>query len=678
MASVVVAEDNLEHQRILAELLHRLHHEVVMVGDGRSALAVITDQRPDLVIADVDMPHLDGVQLCRALRDAPDLAAIPVVLVTAYFSAGDPDLTAADATAVVHKPFKMQHLMDVVRRCLDATAALGPSSVPSGTDDDEGADLVGTPGFVNALLHSLDIGVCVCDPQGRLLLLNKTLSAFFGDDSAAVPLSEWPTRFVLRRHDGTPLPAEELPLARALAGETVDRAEMLAYDLHQRLRWLVVNAHPIHHVDGTLIGAVAAVHDVTTERQGRRYRQCKSAVLEALTRAPDTTTATTEVLRVMGTRMGWPYLRLWLVDTTSDRLVPAAVFTSAGAQPLPIPAHLERGHGLAGSCWQRGEPVWVPNIHALDSPVLPEITRAATYRAAGALPVHSGTDVVGVLTFFSHDRQEPEPALVVLLTGITGHIGAYLERRRAEELKLQLAAATDEYVALVGHELRTPLTSIAAYTELITQEPDPTPLAELRDLLDVVVRNTDRLLALVDQLLDLTALASGHTTITTGPVDLAAVVAAAVAAAQPAAGDRHINIDAELPDRLTVSGDPERLRQVVDHLLDNAIKYSPGNTTITLALTPADAAMLTITNPGSGVPAEEHPRLVRRLYRGSNARHTGIPGFGLGLAFSRVIIDRHRGNLVISPHPASGTTVTVRLPRTAPGTEPAEGQPTGR
>ncbi|MEV4641973.1 ATP-binding protein [Actinoplanes sp. NPDC049548] len=116
-----------------------------------------------------------------------------------------------------------------------------------------------------------------------------------------------------------------------------------------------------------------------------------------------------------------------------------------------------------------------------------------------------------------------------------------------------------------------------------------------------------------------------------------------------------------LPDELTVPGDGARLRQVLDHLLDNAIKYSPDQATVTVTLNNRDnAAELTITNPGA--PAEEQDRLLRRLYRGSNARHQGIPGNGLGLTLSRAVIDRHHGTLSIKPNPPTGTSVTVRLP----------------
>ena len=99
------------------------------------------------------------------------------------------------------------------------------------------------------------------------------------------------------------------------------------------------------------------------------------------------------------------------------------------------------------------------------------------------MPVRSADQVVGVLTFFTPDRRSPEPALAVLLTGIAGLFGAYLERRRAEELADQLAASIGEYIALVGHELRTPLTSIGTYTDLIAESGDETTIGEVRDLL---------------------------------------------------------------------------------------------------------------------------------------------------------------------------------------------------
>jgi PAS domain S-box-containing protein len=677
---VVVAEDNAEHRRVIAEVVRRLGHDVVATADGRAGLDAVIEHRPGLVIADVDMPRLDGLQMCRAIREDPDLAGVPVVLITAYLPPRDPQLSTAGATAVVRKPFTLPELTMAVRTHLDRSGPAGRGAAGTARTDLADADsTAASRAFVDALMDSLDTGVVACDMAGRLVVFNEALREFFGAEGEAVPLQEWPERFVLRRHDGSPLRPEELPLLRALAGEEVHQAGMLAHDRAGRPRWFAINARPIRDPAGAVLGAVAAVHDITTDHWAQRYQDCKTAVLKVLADSPDTATAGREVLHAIGTCLGWPYMRLWLVDPAADALRTAATYTAPAQRPLVIPDSIARGQGLAGQCWQSGELLWVPDVHAPDSPMLAEVAASSTYQAAGGVPVRSGDTTVGVMTFFSHDRQEPEPALAILLTGVAGNIGAYLEQRRAEELALQLAATTDAYISLVGHELRTPLTSIASYTELIAESGDDTRIGEVRDLLDVVLRNTASLRCLVERLLDLAALESGHADLKPAPVDLAGIVRDAVTAAGPAAYHRHLTIRIELPDQLPVTGDADRLRQAVDQLLDNAIKYTrDGGAPVTVALT-ADTnrhhsngdrnaghtAVLTITDAGIGIPTNEQPQLQRRLYRASNARHTDIPGAGLGLATSRVIIERHHGTITLTQAQPVGTTVTVRLP-TAP------------
>ena len=656
MASVLVVEDNPDHQRAIAEVVRRLGHDVLLADDGRAGLAAVAEHRPDLVVADVDMPYLNGLQMCRMLREAPEYAGIPVVLVTAYLPPSDPERGSAGAAAAVAKPFGVQQLSEVLRPYL----AGAPGPVASFADPSVREP---TGGFADALLHSLDVGVAACDTTGRLVVLNRVLRELFGDESEQVPLDEWPQRLVLCHHDGTPLTAAELPLRRALAGEEVYHADLMAHDMAGRPHWFDVNARPVRDAAGAVLGAVAAVHDVTGEHRSRQYEQCKSRVLEVLATRPGAAGDADDVVRAIGESLGWQYVRLWLIDEVTARLRPTATYTAEGERPLPLPASFARAQGLAGKCWDEARLIWVPDIHAAGSPVLPEVAASTDYRAAGAVPVRSGDRVTGVLTFFSNSPQEPEPALAVLLTGIAGSIGAYLEQRRSEELSRHLAAATDEYIALVGHELRTPLTSIGAYTELVADAGDDTPVGELRPLLDVIERNNVRLRQIVEQLLDLAALESGHADLTEGTVDLAAVVAAAVDSAGGAAKERRITIDVDAPDTLEITGDSRRLQQVVEALLDNAVKFSPDGATVSVRLAAdAEAALISVTDTGSGVPAEDHPHLFRRLYRAGNARHKGVPGAGLGLALSRAVVERHRGTIVLTPGRPTGTTVTVRLP----------------
>ncbi|BCJ49598.1 hypothetical protein Asp14428_10730 [Actinoplanes sp. NBRC 14428] len=656
MATVLVAEDDPDHQRLIAGVISRLGHHVTVAGDGRAALLSAAHRVPDLVVADVDMPELDGLQLCRALREDPVLGAVPVVLVTAMALPDDRLQRDSGAAAVIRKPFTLHELSGALAPHLAAASAAADG--PDAPAEQAGLD----PEFVSALLRSIDSGVAVCDAAGRIILLNPVLRGFFGEDSAAVPLKEWAERFSLRHHDGSELHADDLPLLRALAGEVVEHAGLLATDREGRPRWLTINARPVRDHHGAVAGAVAAVHDVTAEYRSRIYQACKNEVLKALAESRSAAEARGKVVRTVGATLGWRYVRLWLVDPVTDRLRPEATYAGPDERPLPVPASMARGRGLAGLCWQRGELIWVPDIHADGAPILPEVVSATDCRAAGAVPVLSGEHVTGVMTFFSYDPQEPEPALALLLSGIAGSVGAHLEQHRADDLAQHLAAATDEYIALVGHELRTPLTSISAYTQLLAEAPELT--GELREMAEVVDRNSRRLRYLVEQLLDLAALDAGHLGLNLGEVDLTSVVTAAVDAVREPAAGRRIAVEADLSPGVQLVGDADRLRQVADGLLDNAVKFSRDDSAVTVRLTgDPEAVVLTVSDTGIGLPGDDRAALFRRLYRGDNARHTGIPGNGLGLALCRAVVERHHGTITLSAHPPGGTTVTVRLPR---------------
>jgi CheY-like chemotaxis protein len=155
MASVIVAEDDVDHQRIITEVLRRLGHDVALVDDGRAALEEAGKHRPDLLIADVDMPRMDGLRLCRAVRDDPVLADTPVLIVTALLPPNDPALAASGATGYLREPFRVPDLRDAVQAQLFLRSSARPTTdAPAPTS---------TSVLTEALLASLPIGVAVCD-----------------------------------------------------------------------------------------------------------------------------------------------------------------------------------------------------------------------------------------------------------------------------------------------------------------------------------------------------------------------------------------------------------------------------------------------------------------------------------------------------------------------------------
>lgn len=229
--------------------------------------------------------------------------------------------------------------------------------------------------------------------------------------------------------------------------------------------------------------------------------------------------------------------------------------------------------------------------------------------------------------------------------------------------------AQDDFIALVGHEMRTPLTSIAAYATMLGEDAD-TLDGEHRQMIEAIRRNAAVLERIVRTLLDLAGLESGHLPLHAEDVDLAAVVVDAVTATRHNAADSGIQLRTDLPDRLLLRGDAARLRQVVDDLLSNAVKFSPLGADVQVRLSVGEGmAELRITDSGIGTPQHEQDRVFDRFFRGSNVRHHSTSGSGLGLTFARTIVRLHGGTITLTSNEPSGTIVNVRVP--APPERPA-------
>jgi signal transduction histidine kinase len=149
-------------------------------------------------------------------------------------------------------------------------------------------------------------------------------------------------------------------------------------------------------------------------------------------------------------------------------------------------------------------------------------------------------------------------------------------------------------------------------------------------------------------------------------MDLAELVRDSVAKTRAAIDGVPVEIDAEIPDQLMLPGDRKRLRQVVDNLLGNAVKYSPDGGHIAVSLrTSGRAAELAVSDAGTGISTDEREKLLTGHYRTSRTGDRRIPGSGLGLTLSRAVVSRHHGSIELVEDDGSGATVLVRLPMDA-------------
>jgi len=231
------------------------------------------------------------------------------------------------------------------------------------------------------------------------------------------------------------------------------------------------------------------------------------------------------------------------------------------------------------------------------------------------------------------------------------------EQRATEQVK-------DEFVALVSHELRTPLSSIIGYLEVLL-EPETGPLSERqRQFLEVVDRNARRQLRLVSDLLFISQVDAGRVRLDVVDVDLTDLAKPAIEAAQPQAKAADVALQLEAADATHLRGDPDRLGQIFDNLLTNAIKFTPAGGSVTVRLSGSDDTVrIEVADTGIGIPAAEQQQLFSRFFRASTATSRAIPGIGLGLTIVKAIVDAHRGTVSVTSAEGQGTTFRVTLPR---------------
>lgn len=222
----------------------------------------------------------------------------------------------------------------------------------------------------------------------------------------------------------------------------------------------------------------------------------------------------------------------------------------------------------------------------------------------------------------------------------------------------------DEFISVVSHELRSPLTPIRGFSQIVARDLQREGGHQQHvDWLLTLQRHVDRVTRLVDDLLDVSRLRAGRLQIRRSPADIVQVCRSVVESRNATSDDHDVTLTADVP-QLVMEIDEDRIHQVMDNLVGNAVKYSP-NGEVRVKLSHGrvtDDVVLSVTDEGPGIPSSDQAQLFSPFYRSRSATESAVPGLGLGLYICRELIEAHGGTITVSTPSGGGATFSVRLP----------------
>jgi two-component system phosphate regulon sensor histidine kinase PhoR len=229
----------------------------------------------------------------------------------------------------------------------------------------------------------------------------------------------------------------------------------------------------------------------------------------------------------------------------------------------------------------------------------------------------------------------------------------------------KLEAVRRDFVANVSHELRTPLTIIGGFAETL-QDPE-IPLEKRAEFARTIYTNTQRMQRIVDELLDLSRIESGHWKPRPQPVKIAELASEVFGRVASAARTKGVALDTRVdPLAAIIFADRTALEQILLNLIENALRYTGEGGRVTVETAPArNGVMLTVSDTGTGIPAEHLPRIFERFYRADSGRSREAGGTGLGLAIVKHLVEAHGGSVSAESVVGSGTTIKIFFPEFA-------------
>jgi len=477
---------------------------------------------------------------------------------------------------------------------------------------------------------------------------------------------------------------EDEVLARIRSGRKVDHFETTRRRKDGSSVEISLTVSPVRDASGRVIGASKVARDISERRQVELERARLFAASEEQSRVTNTLN---DVGRVVAASLN----RDSVVQAVTDAAT-TAVGADFGAFFYNVTDPVRGGeyqlYALAGAPIEafasfphpRATAIFAPTFRGEGTVLLNDVTKDPRFghnppyhgMPEGHLPVCSylavsvrarSGEVVGGLFFGHHEPARFTAQHARIVEGIASWASVGLENASLYVTAHEANRLKDEFLATLSHELRTPLNAIVGYTRMVRGRLMTGEKQERA--LETIERNATALTRIVEDILDISRIISGKLRLRVQQVDLRLIVAAAIDAVLPAADAKNLRLERilEAPDVL-VTGDPDRLQQVVWNLLSNAVKYTPRGGKVHVSLLRVNSHVeVVVTDTGIGISAEFLPHVFERFRQADAGMTRERGGLGLGLSISKDLVELHGGTIeAASAGENHGTTFRVKLP----------------
>jgi PAS domain S-box-containing protein len=463
-------------------------------------------------------------------------------------------------------------------------------------------------------------------------------------------------------------------LERVGRGESVENLEAVRLREDGTRIEVSLTVSPVRDETGRIIGAASIARDVSAQKRTEQRLEGLQALTDVALAHLSLDHLLRELLGRLCGVLACDAASILLLTDDGQHLVTRASHGLDDAEGVTV----RMGRGVAGRIAATRRPLVVDDLTTmeLEHPRL----RARGLRSLVGVPLLVEDRVVGVVhigTRRSRHFTEDDTQLLALAADrmalAIDHARLYEAERTARTEAERANRSKDQFLATLSHELRTPLQAMLGWVRMLrTGRLEAKAAARA---LATVERNTQAQSQLINDLLDVSRIASGKLGMDLRVLDAGDVVGLALEAVRPMADEAGVRLEAAVPSAaVMVSADADRLQQIVWNLLSNAIKFTPpgGAVDLTLEASPSEA-VIRVRDTGRGIAPEVLPEIFERFRQGAGSSTRGQGGLGLGLAIVRHLAELHGGRVeATSASLGQGATFTVRLPRLAADTAPTE------